>query len=90
MSNFLNDYSQHSFERAKRWLANLRENGEPNVVISLAGNKVDLRLRREVSAEVGFPFFLFLFFFSIPIWFKMGSLCSLSILRLEFAVFAIC
>ena len=39
-----------SFERAKRWVTELRTEGPPDIVIALAGNKTDL-LSREVTYE---------------------------------------
>jgi len=40
-----------SFERAKAWVAELRQQGTPNMVIALAGNKADLSSNREVTEE---------------------------------------
>ena len=41
-----------SFDRAKNWVKELQRQGNPNIVISLAANKVDLESKRAVSAEV--------------------------------------
>jgi small GTP-binding protein len=43
--------SAESFERAKSWINELQRQGNPNIVIALAGNKVDLEDRRKVSTE---------------------------------------
>ena len=40
-----------SFDRAKNWVKELQRQGNPNIVISLAANKVDLDSKRAVSAE---------------------------------------
>merc|ERR1711974_181889 len=40
-----------SFDRAKNWVKELQRQGNPNIVISLAANKVDLESKRAVSAE---------------------------------------
>lgn len=34
--------SQDSFERAQRWISELRDQASKDIVIALAGNKVDL------------------------------------------------
>jgi len=41
--------STASFERAKDWVAQLRKDGPPSIVIALCGNKSDLGSKREVS-----------------------------------------
>jgi len=41
-----------SFERAKSWIKELQRQGNPNIVIALAGNKVDLADKRAVQTEV--------------------------------------
>jgi len=43
--------NRSSFEGAKSWVRELQRRGEPNVVIALAGNKVDLDYRRKVKIE---------------------------------------
>ncbi|CAA6655801.1 unnamed protein product [Spirodela intermedia] len=43
--------SVDSFTRAKKWVEELRKQGNPNLVIALAGNKADLQDKRKVSAE---------------------------------------
>merc|ERR1712000_309183 len=43
--------SMDSFERAKSWIKELQRQGNPNIVIALAGNKVDLAENRAVSTE---------------------------------------
>jgi len=40
-----------SFERAKTWVKELQRQGNPNIVIALAGNKVDLATNRKVTTE---------------------------------------
>lgn len=40
-----------TFENVERWLKELRDHTEPNIVIMLAGNKADLRHLRAISAE---------------------------------------
>ena len=42
---------QESFERAKAWVTELQRQGNPNIVIALAGNKTDLSIKRKVQAE---------------------------------------
>eukprot|EP00954_Amorphochlora_amoebiformis_P019454 1332814-Amorphochlora_amoeboformis.AAC.2 len=45
--------NQPTLQRAKAWVKELQRQGNPNIVIVLAGNKVDLAGRREVDpAEV--------------------------------------
>ena len=41
---------QESFERAKAWVTELQRQGNPNIVIALAGNKTDLSIKRKVQA----------------------------------------
>ena len=41
-----------SFDRAKNWVKELQRQGNPNIVISLAGNKTDLDSRRAVATDV--------------------------------------
>ncbi|KAJ0082108.1 hypothetical protein Patl1_11810 [Pistacia atlantica] len=40
-----------SFERAKKWVQELQAQGNPNMVMALAGNKADLLDARKVTAE---------------------------------------
>jgi len=40
-----------SFERAKLWVKELQRQGNPNIVIALAGNKLDLVDNRKVSTQ---------------------------------------
>ncbi|RWR78554.1 ras-related protein RHN1 [Cinnamomum micranthum f. kanehirae] len=40
-----------SFTRAKNWVQELQKQGNPNLVMALAGNKADLEDKRKVSAE---------------------------------------
>eukprot|EP01133_Synstelium_polycarpum_P003458 gene3458-3933_t len=41
--------SQDSFERAIKWVKELQRQGSPNIVIALAGNKLDLAAKRKVE-----------------------------------------
>merc|ERR1719198_1963557 len=43
--------SEESFERAKSWVKELQRQGNPNIVIALAGNKTDLSIKRKVQSE---------------------------------------
>jgi len=43
--------SVSSFNRAKTWVKELQRQGSPEVVIALAGNKLDREQERQVSAE---------------------------------------
>jgi len=43
--------SYDSFDRAKKWVKELQRQGNPNIVIALAGNKVDLAPKRKVEIE---------------------------------------
>mmetsp|Transcript_34828 Transcript_34828/g.87614 ORF Transcript_34828/g.87614 Transcript_34828/m.87614 type:complete len:198 (+) Transcript_34828:178-771(+) len=40
-----------SFERAKNWVKELQRQGNPNIVIALAGNKVDLESKRKIITD---------------------------------------
>ncbi|XP_060958975.1 ras-related protein RHN1 [Cannabis sativa] len=42
-----------SFVRAKKWVQELQKQGNPNLIMFLAGNKVDLEKKREVEFEEG-------------------------------------
>ena len=44
--------AEKSFQRAKEWISELHQNAEPDILISLVGNKVDLESDRKVSREV--------------------------------------
>ncbi|GFS39450.1 ras small GTP-binding family protein [Actinidia rufa] len=43
--------STDSFARAKKWVQELQKQGNPNMVVALAGNKADLEDKRQVTAE---------------------------------------
>jgi len=43
--------SIESFKRAKAWLDELRQSGEPSIVMALVGNKSDLAQQRKVDAS---------------------------------------
>jgi len=40
-----------SYDRAKKWVKELQRQGNPNIVIALAGNKVDLATKRKIETE---------------------------------------
>ena len=40
-----------SLEKAKSWIRELQRQADPNIVIALCGNKLDLSARRQVSQE---------------------------------------
>jgi Ras-related protein Rab-5C len=42
-----------SFGRAKKWVQELQRQGNPNLVMALAGNKADLAPKRKIEAEEG-------------------------------------
>ena len=42
---------QDTFQRAKQWVKELQRQGNPNIVIALAGNKSDLNSKRKVEPE---------------------------------------
>lgn len=44
--------AEKSFQRAKEWISELHQNAEPDILISLVGNKIDLESERKVSREV--------------------------------------
>ena len=44
--------SAESFEKAKSWITELQQQGSPNIVIAIAGNKADLAAQRTVQTEV--------------------------------------
>ncbi|OIV95698.1 hypothetical protein TanjilG_01492 [Lupinus angustifolius] len=46
--------SSDSFTRAKKWVQELQKQGNPNLVMALAGNKADLEDKRNVTAEDSF------------------------------------
>ncbi|GAY33706.1 hypothetical protein CUMW_007670 [Citrus unshiu] len=46
--------NQASFERAKKWVQELQAQGNPNMVMALAGNKADLLDARKVTVEAIF------------------------------------
>ncbi|GMH13231.1 hypothetical protein Nepgr_015072 [Nepenthes gracilis] len=43
--------NEESFIRAKKWVQELQKQGNPNMVMALAGNKADLEDKRIVSAD---------------------------------------
>eukprot|EP01122_Echinamoeba_exundans_P006509 TRINITY_DN1849_c0_g1_i1.p1 TRINITY_DN1849_c0_g1~~TRINITY_DN1849_c0_g1_i1.p1 ORF type:complete len:210 (+),score=40.31 TRINITY_DN1849_c0_g1_i1:28-630(+) len=43
--------SHESFERAKQWIKELQRNGNADIVIALAGNKLDLADKRAVQTQ---------------------------------------
>ena len=43
---------QDSFENCKRWLEDLKGNAEPDIVVMLVGNKLDLVERNEAARQV--------------------------------------
>ncbi|XP_031109587.1 LOW QUALITY PROTEIN: ras-related protein RHN1-like [Ipomoea triloba] len=43
--------SADSFARAKKWVQELQKQGNPNMVMALAGNKADLEDKRAVTAD---------------------------------------
>lgn len=45
--------SEDSFRKAQSWVKELRQNGDPNILITLVGNKCDLEPLRAVSQEEG-------------------------------------
>ncbi|CAI9114108.1 OLC1v1014749C1 [Oldenlandia corymbosa var. corymbosa] len=45
-----------SFVRAKKWVDELKRQGNPNLVLALVANKCDLEAKREVSNEEGEQF----------------------------------
>ncbi|XP_057309056.1 ras-related protein Rab-22A-like [Hydractinia symbiolongicarpus] len=45
-----------TFEKAKLWVKELKLYGPSNIVISIAGNKSDLKDQREVSLETGLEY----------------------------------
>jgi len=44
--------NNESFERAKKWIKELQRQGNPSIVIALAGNKLDLDSKRVVPSSV--------------------------------------
>ncbi|KAG0617575.1 hypothetical protein M758_5G200300 [Ceratodon purpureus] len=49
-----------SFGRAKKWVQELQRQGNPNLVMALAGNKADLASKKKIEAEVRYlSFFCF-------------------------------
>ena len=45
-----------SFESAKKWVKDLRENGQSNMLIAIAGNKSDLDNERKINYGTGHSF----------------------------------
>ena len=51
------DITKHvTFENVARWLKELRDHAEANIIIMLVGNKSDLRHRRAVPTEEAMSF----------------------------------
>jgi len=48
--------NQDSFVRAKNWVKELQRQGNPDIVIALAGNKVDLEEERKITFESVQPY----------------------------------
>ncbi|KAI5660582.1 hypothetical protein M9H77_29375 [Catharanthus roseus] len=48
--------SMDTFVRAKKWVEELRRQGNPNMVMALVGNKIDLETKSEVTTEEGEQF----------------------------------
>lgn len=44
--------TEKSLQRAKSWIAELHQNAEPDIIITLVGNKSDLSEHRKISKEV--------------------------------------
>ncbi|XVF88517.1 hypothetical protein PTKIN_Ptkin19aG0057000 [Pterospermum kingtungense] len=44
--------SSDSFQRAKKWVLELQRQGNPNLIMFLVANKVDLEEKRKVGTEV--------------------------------------
>ena len=40
-----------SFAKAKNWVKELQRQGNPNMIMALAGNKADLAAQRSVTAD---------------------------------------
>ena len=57
--------SLQTYDNVKNWISQIREEASPNVVIYIAGNKIDLEEERKVKTEegqkladeYGFPFY---------------------------------
>lgn len=51
------DISKHvTFENVERWLKELRDHAEPNIIVMLVGNKSDLRHKRAVPTSEAVTF----------------------------------
>ena len=44
--------SRESFDRAINWVKELQRQGNPNIVIAITGNKLDLAEKRQVPIDV--------------------------------------
>lgn len=44
-------FLQESFKGVKSWIRELKEKGPKNIIVAIAGNKLDLEDEREVSTE---------------------------------------
>jgi len=42
---------RNSFDKAKDWVKELQQQGDPNVVVAFVGNKVDMENQRKVTTE---------------------------------------
>ena len=47
----MNDFNQASLDKAKSWVKELQRQANPNIVIALAGNKIDLVQPNEDSED---------------------------------------
>ena len=68
------DIAKHlTFENVERWLKELRDHADTNIVVMLVGNKTDLRHLRAVTTEEAKEFsgkkFLLRMFYSIMIFY---------------------
>ena len=45
--------SKESLIRARRWIYELQSNADPNTLIALVGNKIDMKEKRTVSTHQG-------------------------------------
>ena len=54
------DWMQETFGRAKTWVKELQRQASPNIVIALAGNKLDLADKRMVEQSVSAQTFNFM------------------------------
>jgi len=45
--------NRNSFEKAKEWIKELQQQGDPNVVVAFVGNKVDMPEARKIQSTEG-------------------------------------